>query len=428
MLTESERITRLRAFELGGVETAVTWREIKNAVQKAFNRGEKVWVWTGANTPNSGIHNRAFNEILSHVAKREWASSYPGRTPYPRMFREAVAKYQKEYFDVDYDPETDIIQTNGCGGAYVFLDFCFTKPGDVYISEEPSHIGQSYFGTMAWTISGAETKTFPIIEENEWEPDLDEMRKIPITEKTKAFTLIHPNNPVGRFHSEKSLKAIVDFAGEHSLPIISDEIYANVTLDGVKCPSIASLAKDVPVIVINSLSKFFMQPGWAVGYLAIHDPEGKIKEILRTGTKHSRFLKVITPIVGAAAIGLLSCSRDKEGILPDSVMHYTSMLMKRLHKNTDYILKRIEEIDGLSVVRPNSTFYMFPKIEGIGKTWKSEREFLVQLAEEENVALYGGIQYGPHGKGHYRSIGFYPTEEYEEVYDRIERFIKRHTK
>jgi aspartate/methionine/tyrosine aminotransferase len=419
MLTESDRMTRLRSLEVGGPEHHEVVVAQNQAIREAFNRGEKYWVMRGSDIPQGGMHNHALNEILIELVKTGYGSNYDSGTPYAAMFNEAVARFHKEFFDVDYDPKTDIIRTNAAGHAYEFFYWCFLKPGDVIISEDPSHaLGYTKQG---WETYGAETKIFPLIEEDRWEPDLDEMRKIPIKEnKNNVITLVHPNNPLGIFHNEKTLKAIIDFAGENNLPIISDEMYTLVLLENIKCPSMAKLAGDVPVITLNSFAKFFMNPGWGIGYMAIHDPEEKIKEVLRVGAKSGRFRKGSTPITAAAAIGIMNCVNEhKTNVVLESlteegrkksVLYNTRLLLKRCRENRDYMLKRIKEIDGLNCLG------------------KSDAEFLIQLAREENIAFQHGLEFGERARGYFRTQNFWPEETYEEIFDGLEKFIKRHKK
>src|SRR5205807_207671 len=97
--------------------------------------------------------------------------------------------------------------------------------------------------------------------------------------KTKAIVLVHPNNPTGHIYSAKTRRFIIDLAGEHGIPIISDELYDLVTFDDNSAPSMASESADVPVITMTSFSKFFMAPGWRIGYIAFHDPSQKTKQI-----------------------------------------------------------------------------------------------------------------------------------------------------
>ncbi len=366
MIKHSDNITRLRAFQAAGAELASETLEIRKEVRKYNEKGKRAYEMMSADVPSGGLRNIALNEILSQVAKEGYGSSYGAKIHYNKLFNEAAVHYQKEFFDVEYDPKTDIIITNSVGSAMPFIDFCFTNPGDMYISEDPSHITSHDLG---WKAYGAEVQTFPLIEENMWAPDIDKLRDIPITKKTKAIAIVHPHNPTGRIHPEKALKSIVDFAGENDLFIISDEIYCDTIHNGAEYKSLPKIAKEVPVLVLHSFSKFLMNPGWGIGYIAIHDTEGKIKDILMTGKAHRRLLRSSQPIVGAAAIGMMQCRKDfnkyHETLGPEgkktSVMYHSLNLMKHIEKTTEYIVKRVNEIEGLSVVKANATFYMMIK-------------------------------------------------------------------
>jgi aspartate/methionine/tyrosine aminotransferase len=369
------------------------------------------------------------------VVRSGYARAYAGRTPYAAMFNEAAARFEKTFLGVDYDPSTDIIPVNACGHGYEFFYYCLANPGDVFISENPSHANG--FGRQGWLVWGIETKLFPLIEEENWEPDLDALYEIPIRkDRNNVFILVNPNNPTGVAHSEKTLKAYADWAAENEIIIITDEMYVSMILDpDVKCPTMAAVARDVPVIKLNSFSKYFMSPGWGVGYMAIQDPTGKVKEILRTGARHGRFRRASTPMMGAAALGMLKyCEEYKSSIYLEplreegrnmSALYWSNKMMERCKENRDFIDKRVNEIDGLSQVRPNATLYSLVKIEDVPKVWKTDGDFLIQMAKEENVLLLPARQYGDQALNHFRTINYMPKEFYEELFNRVESFIKR---
>jgi len=125
-----------------------------------------------------------------------------------------------------------------------------------------------------------------------------------ITERTK-YIMTSVNNPTGTAYNEKTAKEIVDIAGENKVMILSDEMYGMITYDGIDYPSMAKVAGDVPVVIVNGMSKFFMRTGWRVGYVTFHDPEGKISEVKHAVTMYKSLYghnaSRVTPIVYAAA-------------------------------------------------------------------------------------------------------------------------------
>jgi aspartate/methionine/tyrosine aminotransferase len=256
------------------------------------------------------------------------------------------------------------------------------------------------------------------IEEKDWDIDLDALRKS-ITKKTKFIVLENPCNPTGAVFSERTQKAVADIAGENEVPIIADEIYSMITYDGGKSRSIAEMAGDVPTIVINGMSKFFMRTGWRVGYIAIHDPRQKIAE-----TK--RVLKMYCSLYGHTISGmatpiLAAATKAYRGSLEGSFE-----FVKKMQERRDFAFKRLNEIEGVSVVKPKATLYIFPHIKAAEKNWKRDTDFLMDFAKEEGVLHVPGSFFGKVGEFHFRCLLLPEIEVLAEAYDRLERFLKRH--
>lgn len=200
---------------------------------------------------------------------------------------------------------------------------------------------------------------------------------------------------------------------------MSDEIYGLLTFDGRESRSTAYLAGDVPVIVLNGMAKVFQRTGWGVGYVCFHDPEGKIIEVKKAAKRVARLYghytrRMSTPIIYAAA-------KAFEGNLDA-----TKEMMMKLRYQRDYTMKRFDEIDGISCFKPEAALYTFPRVEGIGTTWKTDDDFIFDMIKEERVRFTTGNHFGNSGKGHFRALLLPDMEILKEVYNRLERFMKRH--
>jgi alanine-synthesizing transaminase len=249
-------------------------------------------------------------------------------------------------------------------------------------------------------------------EENGWQPDLDDLRK-KITDRTRAIVVINPNNPTGAVYDRKTLQELVNIAGEHDVVLITDEIYDMITYEGEHV-SPATFAKDVPVMVFNGFSKVYLVPGWRVGYMAIVDETGVLDEV-RDGIVRQLGLRISAnaPAQVAAAETLRGDLSFLEG--------YRSTLKERSH----YAWKRLNQMPGISAVRPKAAFYIFPKIEC--DVWKDDKQFVMDALNEAHVVLVPGSGFDPdHGKGHFRSVTLPPIEFQEKAFNWLEEFmIKR---
>ena len=280
---------------------------------------------------------------------------------------------------------------------------------------EPAH----YFGgpTSYWHYFQANKVTSSCPEENNWEPDTDELRK-KITDKTKGIVLVNPNNPTGAIFSEKILRDIVDIAGEYEVPLVSDEIYGLLTFDDNVAIPTAKIARDVPVIVLNGISKIFMRTGWRMGHICFHDPDDRISELTsvvkKIATMYGHGTTCIpTPILYAAI-------EAYRGPIDEGLK-----MSKELGRRRDVVMRRIKEIDGVSCVKSKGSLYTFPKVEQIGNLWKTDEEFMLELIKEENILFNLGSSYGPSGSGHFRLLLLPDIEILEDALTRLESFLKR---
>jgi aspartate/methionine/tyrosine aminotransferase len=395
-------------------------REVERELKRS---GVKVYNLTSGDPPAWGHRNQELSKYLIEAAEKGY-HTYGGYTndaglsespSLQNQLQNAITEFEKRERGVNYDPK-NVIYGGGVAGVILTIHQALLENGDEVISFEPAH----YFigPTSYFPYYGAKAVPCRSLEEENWSPDFNELRK-KINNKTKMIVINNPNNPTGTVYDEKTLKTLIDIAGEHDLPIMSDEIYNLITFDGIEAKSTALLSKDVPVITCNGLAKTFMRTGWKLGFAAFHDPEGKISEVISAinkvwslygGQKRS----MPTPMMYAA----IGAFREENEAGREFV--------KNVKERRDYSVNRINEIDEISCIIPKGTFYVFPKINKIGKgeKWNTEVDFLVDFAKKYHVTVDAGSLYGEHGSGHFRAITLPNIEILTEVYDRLEKFLK----
>jgi aspartate/methionine/tyrosine aminotransferase len=243
--------------------------------------------------------------------------------------------------------------------------------------------------------------------DEKFEPDLDSLRKN-ITKFTKALLVINPNNPTGAVYSRKTIDGILNIAAEHKLPIISDDVYDQMVFDGEITP-MREICKDVPVVCGNSLSKNYIYPGARVGYLAFHgDGWDQIKETMQRLCNQRLS---VNWEMQRAYIAAIKGSHD-----------HIKKFNEELRLRRDLLVKRVKEIDGLSVATPKGAFYAFIKVES--NKWKNDSEFVRGLLRH-GVVTVPGSGFAPKMKGKYFRVVFLPKlEELDESFNRIEKFMK----
>ncbi|MEM2935255.1 MAG: aminotransferase class I/II-fold pyridoxal phosphate-dependent enzyme [Candidatus Thermoplasmatota archaeon] len=323
--------------------------------------------------------------------------------------REEIAKREKRRNGMNYSIEDICITTGVTEGLQIFLSACLNE-GDELLVPGPTYPPYN----LITSFNGAKPVPYATIEENDWQPDVDDIRK-KISKRTKGIVIINPNNPTGALYSEKTLKEIVDIAGEHNILVVSDEIYDDIVFDA---PHIATarLAKDVPILTLNGFSKVYLVPGWRVGYAIFHNPNGELDELKDAYLRIARARLCANSVCQLAMIEALRGSQE-----------HIKEMVEKLRKRRDFAYKRINEIEGLSTRKPQGAFYIFPKI---GKnTWKSDKEFVLDVLNEIHILFVHGSGFcEQYGKGHFRAVILPPIEMMEEVFNRLEAFMKKRVK
>jgi aspartate/methionine/tyrosine aminotransferase len=321
--------------------------------------------------------------------------------------RQAVANKEKKINNVDISAD-DVLVTDGISEGIQMLLGAIVERGDEILFPGPTYPPyNSYTKFFDGTPVAYET-----IEAEGWQPNIDDLRS-KITPRTRAVVLINPNNPTGAVYDRKTIKQILDIAGEHDLPVFSDEIYDQLTYEK-EFVSAAEVTKDVPVVGLNGFSKVYQMTGWRLGYMYFKG-EGKTLAALKDGVEKQCRIRICanTPVQIAATAAL------------NGPQDFVKDIVERLKQRRDYSYKRLNEIEGLSTTCPEGAFYIFPKIEGIGQRWKNDMDFVVSLLKETGVLIVNGSGFDPmYGKDHARIVFLPPISELEKAYSALESFMK----
>jgi len=321
-------------------------------------------------------------------------------------FREAVCTREKKTRGVDTAVD-DVHVTTGVSESLLFLFGAMLDPGDNIILAGPSYPPYTSYAHFY----EAEPREYGTVEEVGWKPDVNDIRK-KIDGRTKAISVITPNNPTGAIYDKATLKEICDVAGEYNLPLISDEIYDGMSYGG-NFVSPVEVAKDIPIIELNGLSKVYLVPGWRVGYTIFRSPGGELDEIKEAFMKQARIRLSANRPAQVAGIAALSGPQDHIG-------GTNKILMER----AEYTHRRLNEIDGISATMPQGAFYIFPKID-LGDRWKSDKEFVVEVLNKAHVLFVPGSGFSDtYGRGHFRSVFLAPIDVLNQAFTSLERFMK----
>ncbi|MHA1851772.1 MAG: aminotransferase class I/II-fold pyridoxal phosphate-dependent enzyme [Candidatus Thorarchaeota archaeon] len=323
------------------------------------------------------------------------------------QLRIAAAEKEKRVNKIDVDPNRMII-TAGVSEAIQFLTGSLINPGSELLVPGPSY--PPYISYV--NFFGGKPVAYRTIEEEDWNPDTEDLRS-KITDKTVGILVINPNNPTGSVYNEKALREIVNIAGEFGLPLISDEIYDQLTYDEPQTPMVR-IAGDVPVVGFNGVSKVYLAPGWRVGYAYFHDSNGELEPLYDAMIRQARIRICLNSTAQIAAATALAGDGSH---LKDT--------MSRMRARRDLIHKRLNDIDSISTQLPEAAFYIMPKIE-LQDRWKNDTEFVLDVLNSTGVVFVPGSGFGAeYGAGHFRSVFLPPPEMIDEAMNRLEGFMTK---
>ncbi|MCH8085666.1 MAG: aminotransferase class I/II-fold pyridoxal phosphate-dependent enzyme [Thaumarchaeota archaeon] len=248
------------------------------------------------------------------------------------------------------------------------------------------------------------------VDMNNSTPDIDDI-KSKITSKTVAICLISPNNPTGVVFNENSLKELVNIANQHNLYIICDEIYDQIIFDE-KFVGIGKVAGDSPVIILNGFSKVHLMSGWRIGYIAFNQSP-QLEEIREHLPKLARVRIATNLPVQHAALESLRGPQD-----------YINHFVTEIKKHRDLVVKRLNEMPGISCSNPKGAFYVFPKIED--NKFDTDKEFVTKLLETKGVLTVHGSGFGKqYGSGHFRLVYLSSLDILDSAMNKIEEFVSQ---
>lgn len=325
-----------------------------------------------------------------HIKRAAIASINNNRTHYTPSggimpLREAIAEFVTQTKNIKVTPQHICVLPAAKFVIALAITTC-TNPGDEVLYPNP---GYPIYESMIRTF-GCKAVPAPLLEKNQFNYDIDRLRDL-ITTKTRMIVLNTPNNPTGSVLSDQNLESIAEMALEHDLWILSDEIYSNIIFDGLRYRSIAELPNmQERTIILDGFSKFFAMTGWRLGY-SITNPQ--------MATMFSRW-----------ATNTISCTatfiQDAGIAAMKEPKNDSDAMVREFQARRDLIHKLLNEIDGISAVKPRGAFYIFANVtkacEKLGL--KDSLAFQDYILDKCDVAVLSRTYFGarpPDEKDHY---------------------------
>jgi aminotransferase len=343
-----------------------------------------------------------------HIREAAIYSLEKGHTMYtsnlgmPELRRE-LSRYLKNSYNLDYDPDTELLITVGVSEGVDLATRAILDPGDEVIMADPGYVSYNSCTILA----GGTPIMVPTSQKNNFELSADDIEKR-ITDKTKAIIIGYPANPTGAVMSRDKLAQIAEVARRHHLLVISDEIYSSLVY-GVEHTCFATLPNiKESTILLGGFSKAYAMTGWRIGYAAAS------KEVIAAMFKIHQYAIMCAPTMGqVAAIEALKAGNDS---INEMVSDYNR---RRL-----FMVKGLNKI-GLPCFEPKGAFYAFPSIKDTGL---NSEEFAEELLIEEKVAVVPGSAFGQGGEGYIRCCYATSMADIEEALSRMGRFVKKRKK
>lgn len=270
--------------------------------------------------------------------------------------------------------------------------------------------------TACVSLSGGKAVHYICDESANWYPDIEDI-KSKISPRTKALVVINPNNPTGALYPQEVLEELVEIARQNNLIIMADEIYDRLVMDGGEHVAIASLAPDVFCVSMNGLSKSHRIAGFRVGWMVLSGPKSHVKGYIEGINMLSNMRlcsNVLAQQVVQTSLGGIQ-SVDKL-LLPGG----------RIYEQRNFIYKAINDIPGLSAVKPQAGLYIFPKIDQEMYNIEDDEEFCLRLLKQEKVMLVPGKGFNWNKPDHFRIVYLPTVEELGNVQEKITRVLRQY--
>ncbi len=353
---------------------------------------------------NLGAGDPDFNQP-EFINKAVYEAMRAGQTHYSFTgepdFKEAVAEYYKKY-GVTVDPKTQVLITSG-GSQAIFQAFgAILDPGDEIMILDPAYTGYNqpaaYFGAKLTRARQVKDK------KGIFRPDFRNIENA-VTPKTKAVLICNPDNPTGTVWTKKEMERLADIANRKDIIVISDEIYTEFVWGDRKHQTIIDInGMWEKTMVLMSFSKTFAWTGCRAGYIIAGPELMKVVNSVPVG-----ICSMPVPFQKAAVKAL------KDG------WDFVEEMRQAYRKRIEYMVPRLNEIEGVECPQPEGAFYLFPDISELGVP---SMKFAMDFFMQEKVRCAPGAGYGSAGEGHVRFALVASMKDLEETCTRLERFVK----
>ncbi len=322
--------------------------------------------------------------------------------------RKAIMQYMQNK-NVPNVTIEDIYTGNGASELINLSMSALLDAGDEVLVPAPDYP----LWTACVNLAGGKAVHYICDEQSEWYPDIDDIKK-KVNANTKAIVIINPNNPTGALYPREVLQQIVDVAREHQLIIFSDEIYDRLILTDDEHISIASMAPDLFCVTFSGLSKSHMIAGYRIGWMVLSGNKKLAKDYIEGINMLSNMrLCSNVPAQSIVQTALGGYQSVKNYVVPGG----------RVYEQCEFIHKALNDIPGISAVKPKAAFYIFPKIDVKKFNIVNDERFALDLLRDKKILIINGRGFNWHEPDHFRVVYLPRIEILEEAVTKMADFF-----
>ena len=324
----------------------------------------------------------------------------------------AARKAIMQYAQLKHIPNVtmkDIYTGNGASELIQLSLHALLNDGDEVLVPSPDYP----LWTACVNLAGGKAVHYICDEQSEWYPDIKDIES-KITSKTKALVIINPNNPTGALYPKEMLEQLVEIARRNELILFSDEMYDRLVMDGLEHISTASLAPDLFCVTFSGLSKSHMACGFRVGWMILSGNKEIAKDYM-AGINMLSNMRLCSNVPGQSIIQTALGGYQ-------SVNEYT-VPGGRIYEQREFVYKALNDIPGVSVVKPKATFYAFPKLDVKKFNILDDQQFALDFLREKRVLIVPGSGFNWKEPDHFRVVYLPRIEILEDACNGLKDFL-----
>ncbi len=347
-------------------------------------------------------------DVIYNLPNAEGYTASRGLFPARKAIMQESQRLKIPGVDID-----DIFLGNGVSELIVMAMQALLNNGDEILVPSPDYP----LWTAAVNLAGGKAVHYRCDEQSDWFPDMEDMAS-KVTDRTRGIVVINPNNPTGAVYSQDLLEQVIQLAREKNLILFADEIYSKILYDDAEFVPMARLAQDILCVSFNGLSKCYRLAGFRSGWMTISGAKHKAKGYVE-GLEMLASMRLCAnvPAMYAVQTALGGYQSINELIVPGG----------RLRDQRDAAMAAINDIPGMSCVKPKGAIYLFPKLDLSRYKIKDDQQLVLDFLIQEKVLLVQGTAFNWPEKDHLRIVFLPREDELTKAIQRLGNFLEHYS-